>query len=564
MNALSADRSRTGGLPGDGLWTTRGEPWQGPAGLWEGGALSELFNWRPSTSPSTCSRRNLGRSSRRRELGPSRIDITASELSQHEESSLTAHHRAITIGTALIAVAVVLLAGYAVTTIPPGDPLVALISVAGIAAAASLGLSGAFLAARLPGNPIGWALAGGGLLYAYAYSGPGAGAALYEAGFGAGVWLIWLGGLAWVPAIVCMTVLVPLLFPTGRLPWRRWRIVIQVALVAIALNTIQVALSPFPQGLPAGITNPLAVSGPAADAVGVLGAIASLSGIVCLPLVAASLVLRYRAAAGIERAQLRWFAAVAALIGPAFAIGIGLSGATTEPGATIANLAFLATFIGLALMPVAIGIAVLRYRLYDIDLIVRGTAVYVPLTAILAGLYAATVALFQRLFVAVTGTPSDSAVILSTLILATMFTPIRGWLQGIVDRRFGDTGDAEHVLEAFVRDNATASWALDPTRTMRAFLAVSVRAFGSMGGTAFVGSDGRARLAASIGTNGSALNVPVEAAGQRVGWIELADRRGARAYSESELALLHRAASELAALLLEPQLLAPEPLPRTD
>jgi hypothetical protein len=87
-------------------------------------------------------------------------------------------------------------------------------------------------------------------------------------------------------------------------------------------------------------------------------------------------------------------------------------------------------------LPIAAAVAVLRHRLYDIDLIINRALVYIPLTGILGGLYTAGVALFQRLFVALTGDRSDAAIIVTTLVLASMFTPIRNWLQAMVDRRF--------------------------------------------------------------------------------------------------------------------------------
>ena len=452
----------------------------------------------------------------------------------------------------LAAAVVVLLVGAAFTAVPTGDPLQVLGVVAALVAGLTLTLTGAVLVSRLPSHPIGWLLSIGGLLFTFANSGLALAATFFDRGIPLAIWMAWLAGLCWVPAVVCVAALTPLVFPTGHLPSRRWRIVVGVALASIVLSTIQNAFSAYsPGSVPTGLSNPLAVTGSVADVLGLLGGLSSLGGVVCLPLVAASLVSRYRQAAGIERAQLRWFAAVVAIIGPAFAIGIALGQPTTEPAMTVADFAFVITFVGFALLPVAIGIAILRYRLYDIDLIVRRTAVYVPLTAILAGLYAASIALLQRLFIAATGGPSDGAVILSTLILATTFTPIRSWLQGNVDRRFGDAGDGEHLLQKFVADTETAPWALDPTRTMRAFLTVCVRAVGAGGGTAYVGAGEGERGAGRVGTSSDVgvLTVPVETAGHRVGRIELAERPGKRAYSDRDVAMLGRTAAELAAVV---------------
>jgi hypothetical protein len=142
----------------------------------------------------------------------------------------------------------------------------------------------------------------------------------------------------------------------------------------------------------------------------------------------AAVIVRYRRGAAVERQQLRWFLAAVSLAALPLALSVlpGIGG--PEMG--------LVAAVGLLLIPIAVGIAVTRYRLYEIDHLINRTLVYVPLTALLAGLYAATVTLLQRLFQSVTGNTSDAAIIISTLILASVFTPIRKWLEGIVERRF--------------------------------------------------------------------------------------------------------------------------------
>jgi hypothetical protein len=112
------------------------------------------------------------------------------------------------------------------------------------------------------------------------------------------------------------------------------------------------------------------------------------------------------------------------------------------------------------LLPIAAAVAILHHRLYDIDLILNRAFVYIPLTAILAGLYAAGVALFQRLFVAITGDKSDGAIVITTLVLAGMFTPVRNGLQAFVDRHFKPKGDTHyqglHMDEASTLDQRVA------------------------------------------------------------------------------------------------------------
>ncbi|MGH2406458.1 MAG: hypothetical protein ACRDF7_00075 [Candidatus Limnocylindrales bacterium] len=118
--------------------------------------------------------------------------------------------------------------GIGAPTIPAGDVFTTLGAAAGVVAALSLVTSGAVLITRLPRNPIGWLLWAGGFLFTIVFGAFGLGGALVGGNIGAADWAFWLGGLAWVPAIVCVAVMVPLLFPTGHLPSQRWRAVVIV------------------------------------------------------------------------------------------------------------------------------------------------------------------------------------------------------------------------------------------------------------------------------------------------------------------------------------------------
>jgi hypothetical protein len=152
-----------------------------------------------------------------------------------------------------------------------------------------------------------------------------------------------------------------------------------------------------------------------------------------------SIVVRYHRSNDRERAQLRWIAAAVVFLAaaglPFVIVRYGLH-ADYAAGHILLATALLAG----CLLPVAAAVAILHHRLYDIDLILNRAFVYIPLTAILAGLYAAGVALFQRLFVAVTGDKSDGAVVITTLVLAGLFTPVRNGLQNFVDKRFKPAG----------------------------------------------------------------------------------------------------------------------------
>ena len=459
--------------------------------------------------------------------------------------------RRILVLTGVVASITLAIAG--LTTLGSSDTFTQLAYVAATAAAISLVLSGAILASRLPSHPVGWLLWIGGCLFALASGAGGVGQSLAPGSPAIGAWLVLIGASAWVPAIVCVSVLLPLVFPTGSLPSPRWRIVVAVGIVSAGFSVVQTALTPFdPANVSASITNPIAAGGPAADLASLMGNLSSLAGVICLPLVAASLVLRFRHATGVVRAQLKWLAAAVAISGPALAIAIAVALVPGDLARLVSNLAFLATFAGLTLLPVAIGVAVLRYRPYEIDLIIRRTVVYVPLTAILAGLYAALTALLQRVFIATTGQRSDGAVIVSTLVLATMFTPVRSWLQGVVDRRFRDDVDAERQLATFIARVATAEWSPDPARTLRAFLTVAVRALDASGGRALVDDAGSRRIVGSAGATGpTTVAVPVETGQRRLGLIELGPKARGRAYVPREIDLVTRAGRRLATAIIE-------------
>jgi len=316
----------------------------------------------------------------------------------------------------------------------------------GSVAAVTLATVGAVLASRLPRNPIGWLLlvSGAVLGFSFVATTPGV------TGLPGGIWLLWLGNLTWYPAVVFVGVLLPLLYPTGHLPSPRWRAVVVVAIVTMTLALINTAFSPFsPGSAPPGVSNPLAVSGSLASVLSLMSSAATLAAVVCFPLAAASLVVRYRRAAGVERAQLRWFAAVAALIGLSFAVALMTNSATSGLLAVVSNAAWLLLFVGLALLPVAIGIAILRYRLYEIDRLISRSIGWGVLTVILGAVCVGLVLGLQTLLAPFTGS-NELAVAGSTLLVFSLFQPVRRRVQGIVDRRFNRARyDAQAAVDAF-------------------------------------------------------------------------------------------------------------------
>jgi hypothetical protein len=233
------------------------------------------------------------------------------------------------------------------------------------------------------------------------------------------------------PSIACGTVLLLLHFPTDRLPSPRWRALIALALIGMVLyiagNSIRSG-ELDPQTFP-GLQNPLGAPAALAPLVAIVGGIGSVLLIAALVLAAISLVLRYRRANPVEAAQIRWVALVGGVAAPAFAI-------SSLPIGPISEAAFGIGLIMLSAMPIAIGIAITRYRLYEIDRLINRTLVYGSLTAILAGIFTAGIGLAQRLFVGITGQKSDVAIVLATLVVATLYAPLRKRLEAVVDRRF--------------------------------------------------------------------------------------------------------------------------------
>jgi hypothetical protein len=302
-------------------------------------------------------------------------------------------------------------------------------------------LAGVLILRQQPRNTIGWVLAAigvlwglGGLADTYAHFGllsdPGSLPAPAVAAA--------LSNAIWAPALGLTGTFLFLLFPDGHLPSRRWRPLAQLAGTILVALTVCLYLSParLTEGPGRGLENPLGVEalGPALD---VVLAVLIPGFALCVLASAAALVFRFRGARGIERLQLKWFATASAMVGIAFVLGIAASLLVPEDGAKHGWLEALdqLSFLLFALPPVSIGIAVLRYRLYDIDVVVNRALVYGSLTATLVATYLGSVLLLQLLLRPLTER-SDLAVAVSTLAVAALFGPARRRIQVAVDHRF--------------------------------------------------------------------------------------------------------------------------------
>jgi hypothetical protein len=308
---------------------------------------------------------------------------------------------------------------------------------------------GAILASRRAGGPIGWiCLAVGLALGAGAVTDRYSAYAL-ETNPGAlpgGTYAAWFTSSSWVLFIGLIGVFLVLFFPDGKLPSARWRPLAWIGGAAMATAWLGVAFTPGRIGDVAGakLENPLGIES-AEPAIGVVGMAGVFVLLACIAGAVISLVVRYRRSHGVERQQLKWFVGAAVLTATIFFIASPAGLLSDSLEAVLNSLAFVAW----ALLPVAVGVAVLRYRLYDVDVVINRTLVYGLLTALLAGIYVGCVLLFQLTLRPLTE-GNGLAVALSTLAVAGLFRPARNRIQAFVDRRFYRRKyDAERTLQAF-------------------------------------------------------------------------------------------------------------------
>ena len=313
---------------------------------------------------------------------------------------------------------------------------------------------GALLGQRRPRNPIGWLLLVAAAAFVlsdlarlYAESGDGPRSV---AGGEHALWLAdWLYGL-W-PALV--GIFVPLLFPNGRLPSARWRPLAWIGVASISLAIVGGAFGSGGIDTEDGrsIDAPLAAPGALGDALELVGTIGQVLFVIGVLGSLCAVVVRLRRARGIERQQVKWFASVMALALAGLIVAV-VTSSISEEGAFfyIAVVAWFVFLVALLIaLPLAIGIAILRHRLYDIDLVINRALVYGSLTAILAGAYIGLVLLLGLALGPLTN-QSDLAIALSTLAVAALFQPVRRRVQVLVDRRFyRHKYDAARTLERF-------------------------------------------------------------------------------------------------------------------
>src|ERR671915_1829101 len=309
---------------------------------------------------------------------------------------------------------------------------------------------GAMITPRLPRqNPVGWlfctiGLVGGVRLFVAEYAivtllaEPGSLPSMLPGG----ETLAWVSSWVWVLHLG-LFVFLALLFPDGRPPSSRWRLSVWVIGVVVVADTVSVALWPETARGFDLINHPLGTE-VATDVINPVQTIVYALGLIA----AASLLVRLRGSNGVEHQQVKWFTYAVAVLATSATLAYVVS--ESMGVVWLERASSVLVIVGVIGLPVAVGIAILRYRLYNIDLIINRTLVYGPLTAVLVGVYFGSIVVLQLLFRALTGEESQLVVVASTLAIAALFNPSRRRIQGFIDRSFYRRKyDAVKTLEAF-------------------------------------------------------------------------------------------------------------------
>jgi hypothetical protein len=348
-----------------------------------------------------------------------------------------------------VGLALQIISGYPMFGVPMVVHFSESIALAGFAAV------GALIVSRHPKHMVGWswlllAISFGGDHFAWGYTAYGT-TATPAALPGVSVSVFWLEALGRRSIGFLAFTLLLLLFPTGRPLSSRWGLVGWVAvgraILAVLFSSIAFAKAPPTVKNYIAASSSLSIS---SSAQGRLDFVLTLVGLVCILSAVLSLYVRFIRSKGVERQQIKWFVFATLFVPPAFLL-IALAGQFQDVGMTwMLILGPILGVIGSFGIAAASAIAILRFRLWDIDIIIRRTMVYGLLTFILGLIYLSTVILFQRILQAVTGQGSNLAIIGSTLIIAALSAPLRRRVQDFIDRRFyRQKFNAESVIADF-------------------------------------------------------------------------------------------------------------------
>lgn len=254
--------------------------------------------------------------------------------------------------------------------------------------------------------------------------------------------IAWIATVSLLPALFLLLPTVGLLFPDGRLPGRRWRAPYAVCVALLGVGVVLTTIGPWVPSQEQPVPNPFALPGLSTSISEIGGALASVAVFAGFGLAVAGMIGRFRRGDAMERAQLKWLLAAVTAMGIAFPISFA-----TDIGP--ADLIDLGSVLVGALIPLAIGVAILRYRLYDIDRLISRSVSWAIVTGLLVAVFAAMVVGLQALLVDVTQ-GQTLAVAASTLVAFALFQPVRQRVQAVVDRRFDRARyDGERTAAAF-------------------------------------------------------------------------------------------------------------------
>ena len=417
-----------------------------------------------------------------------------------------------------------------------------------------MGVLGALVATREPHNSIGWLMCATSLCATllhlptgYAYQA----LAIHHGAWLLGSFAAWFGAWSWVPVIAFLPV-IALRFPDGKIA-PSMRAVDWIAVAGVVLFALAIAFEPSDRILsfmsvpPAAIDRMLPYFHDSLGGFVPLSWLAQVQGLGLAFIVASyvaaatALVTRYRGSRGERRLQLEWFAYSGALMAVALVYG-GIAYAFLGQPLYLALTPFEVATVTL---PIAIGVAILRYRLYDIDLLINRTLVYLSLTAILGALYVAAITFFNRLFISLSGQRSDAAYVVTAFVVAVAFGPIRDWLQRQVDRRVG-RGNAAQLLDQFRSSVEAVVAVIDVDRVLHRLLDQAISAFNARGAELYLASAAKPFYTRGEVNSAGGLEVTMRHGGRDVGRLVMGSRRGGADYSERDRLALQSTADAVA------------------
>lgn len=403
-----------------------------------------------------------------------------------------------------------------------------------IPSSAALALVGALVASKRPDNHLGWFLLLLPVPGLIAFLGTEyfEVAQIYHVGLPAASAVNWMSNWVWTPSVGLASMLI-VRFPDGRVP-PRWRLVDLTAVAGTVVLGGAFAWMPF-SGAGNRVTAATALVGLGLVMIA-LGAAGGLG----------SLVWRYRHGDRELRLQMKWMllATIALTAALVFAAVLALAFAASH------DWALAPFFAALGLVPIAIGVAILKHRLFDIDLIISRTLVYVTMTGALGGLYIAMIELMQQLSILYTGQRSETAIVVTAFVVAGAFTPIQKWAETIVERRFR-RGDVAARLLSVSASAESVVRVIDPHRFARWLVDESVVAFEAEGGALYLYRHHRTNPFHSRGTleSGAPLEIRIHHGDEELGRLVLGRRRGGIDYSRRDVDALNRSGAALGTAL---------------